>query len=269
MRLRYCRTSHRGEPNQTYAWFDTDAGRQLSDAEIDALLGHEERWVARYADGSERTSVAVFSARGFLNEYDIASQARNAREGTGVGVYPKTTSFKAVKHVLTNQRVGVVSFRGPNGEAPDIVRVQFVSGDVVTTVNRVFVRDDLVDACETYGAKAPCSESIGGWTFGFGALRHVENVRRAAGIKEYYDIPYEDHERASHTAARANLAIFRALKMLTFETPLWRLEWAMAAVDTGADVDVQINDEPWTRVDEKGRRVDAVNSAVPPSVSRP
>lgn len=250
MRLRYCRTSPRGDVN--YAWFDTSIGRRLPDTEVQSMVGREERWTARFDDGTERVLVATVDAYGFLNEGDRVTLASNASKGTSYGIYPKSTALRAIRYDVGSKR-RIVSLRGPNGEAPDIVRVRFVSGDVVTEPSHFWLRDDLLDSHELHGARAPCGEGVSGWTYGFGGVRHVENVRKAAGDEEYYDATSDELRRAGKASARANVAIFRALRALGPSLPVWRLEWVQAAIETGIAVEIQINNGPWMPVDGRGR----------------
>ena len=252
MRLRHCRVSPRGAANDEYAWFDPSVGRRLPDDEVAALVGREECWRARYSDGTERVLTATMEAHGFLSESNAKVRAVNAREGTSYGIYHKSTSLRAIRYDVGSKR-RLVSLRGPSGEAPDVVRVRFASDAVVTEPNHFWLRDDLIDDHESLGAKAPHSRGVGGWTFSFGGIRHAENVRKAAGDEAYYDLPREEYTRAGHVSARANVAIFRALRALGPGLPIWRLEWTMAAVETGVCVELQLNDGPWRVVDGKGR----------------
>lgn len=246
MRLRYCLSS---KPNDDdAAWFDTDAGRRLTDDEVTARVGTTETWTVRYDDGSQRDYVATFAENGWLNAEDVFVRDSAAR-GEFIGhVYPKTTSLRAIKYTATRWRkkLSIASIVGPTGDRADTVCVRFVSGGVTTDTRHWFVLDEVIDARETRGAE--CGGSLSSRLYGGGAVVHVQRVANSdlvdGGIATDADIALA--ESASFRAELAVLQYFRS----TF--PLPRYVWTSAAEETGIAVEIKVNDGPWLEVDGKG-----------------
>lgn len=230
-------------------WFDTEERRVLRDDEVEALVGREERWVVRYADGGEAEFSAVASRDGWLNGRDRILLRRRA-EGEDVGgVYPKSTSLRAIKYDASRLRE-VVAFAGPSGQTPDVVRVKYVTGGVETGVNHSFVADEVEDAWEASGARLVGQQVLSGNLYGGGAMRHVEADRAARGVPEPWDLTDQEIRRASHLACRASVAILRQLGAFY---PIERGVWVEASKEAGATVFVRKNGGPWVAVDGRGR----------------
>jgi hypothetical protein len=249
--LRLCKRPSQDGLNDAHDWFDRDKGLRISDEEVAALEGTEDRWVATYADGSTAEAISTFTARGFLNASDrwVIEEIKKGSKPAG-NYYPKPTSLRAAKFDLTSARKELRTIVGPRGETPDIVRIRFVSGEVSSQIGHEWVFEEVLDEKELYGANLCSGHVINGWTYGFGALRHLQDVHKAAGIRDYYKFTEEERDRASMASSRACLGILRHFKLLF---PVRRFEWIWAAKESGVEVQRQVNDGPWCVLDAKGK----------------
>lgn len=250
--LRLCKLPSKDGVNDEYGWFDRETGRALSEGEVLLLDGTEYRWTAYYADGTTEEAVATFTPGGFLNSGDRYVLEQNRTNGEHAGsYYPKSTALHAAKYDLAgNKRPR--KFVGPQGETPDIVRVRFVSGTVVTEVHHEWILDELLDAKETHGANLCGSEVLSGWLYGFGALEHVQDVHKANGARRYWEYTDAERECASRAASRAALGILRHFGLVF---PVRRLEWIYAGRDPGFEVQRQVNESPWMTLGALGKEV--------------
>ena len=248
--LRLCKLPSKDGVNDEYGWFDRETGRALTESEVLALDGTEFRWTAYYDDGTTQEAVATFTPGGFLNAGDryVLEQNRTGGEHAG-NYYPKSTALHAAKYDLAgNKRPR--KFVGPQGETPDLVRVRFVSGSVMTEVPHEWVLDELLEAKETHGVNICGGEALSGWLYGFGALEHVQNVHKAQSVRRYWQYDETERECAGRAASRAALGILRHFGLLF---PVRRLEWIYAGRDSGFEVQRQVNEGPWRVLDARGR----------------
>lgn len=252
MTLRLCKLPSKDGVNDEYGWFDRETGRALSEGEVLLLDGTEYRWTAYYADGTTEEAVATFTPGGFLNAGDRYVLEQNITGGEHAGnYYPKSTALHAAKYDLAGSK-RPRKFVGPQGETPDIVRIRFVSGTVVTEVHHEWILDELLDAKETHGVNLCGSEVLSGWLYGFGALEHVQAVHKANGAPCYWEYTDAERECASRAASRAALGILRHFGLVF---PVRRLEWIYAGRDPGFEVQRQVNESPWMTLGALGKEV--------------
>lgn len=251
MRLRYCLLAEKNYHAER-AWFDTDRGHRLSDEEVASLVGTQEKWIARFEDGTESCYTATFGEYGWLDGSDIATIERNRFGVDRSGVYGKTTALRAINYEAQRGESMIVALIGPNGERPDLLRVAYRSSGITTNVGRVFLQDEVTDARETFGVRVSLDPAINGWVYGFGSIRHIESVRDARGERERRRFSDEEHKHAEQASFRASVAILRCFGSAF---PAFKIEWREAAVETGIEVLIQKNNGPWRAVDGKGRPI--------------
>lgn len=253
MRLRRCRTSPIGAP-RAEAWYDTDRGARLTDAEAAALARYADTWVGTFEDGSTADELVTFSAAGFLNAAERETEATNAAEGQSLNVYPTSTSLRAAKFMLDHRHGSpLVAVRGPRGELPLVVRVRLTSAGVTTEVPHSWIEDEVEDARESMGSHCCSDETLSDWTYQFGALRHLEELRRAAGDSKWWVLSKGERQRASRISSRCALAVLAQFRSLF---PVDRDVWLRAAHDTGVAVEVWSSADPtWRAVGPEGAPV--------------
>lgn len=254
MRLRYCLSS---KPNDDdAAWFDTDAGRRLTDDEVTARIGTTETWTVRYDDGSQRDYVATFAENGWLSPSDVSILERYASSGKYTGcVSPRQSAEALIRDMATSdilrRDVSIVSIKSSDGYAADVATVRFVSDGIATDTRYWFVSDDVACAREVFGAR--CSDGISMFIYGGGSLRHVRYVSSHSGSQRdsaaQVRSDASDRRLASSASFRAELAVLRQFRSLF---PLPRYVWTRAAEETGIAVEIKVNDGPWLEVDGKG-----------------
>lgn len=226
--------------NDYFRWVEVTGPnvRVLTDEEVESIEGAPLTYVA-VIDGLGEVFVPIhFSERGFIVDdcKEYGWEGRTAFHAAMLGLQYRNLN-----------REGLLKLADQEGNCTDLVRVRYVTGKVVTLVPHVYTHDELENEREEMGAKIDGGRVLS-WLYGNGSLRHVENVREAAGIDKYWEMEDSERKMGDYSSLRATLAVLRFFKMF----PIRRHVWNRATEETPHIVEMQINSGPWRVIDGKG-----------------
>lgn len=228
----YQEPRHDEQRRQPRQWFVTDGVSKtaLTPEEEAAIMGTVEHWIADYGDDMDVVSVRI-TPNGWKSAVgDGPRREGQSRAITCVG-YASRGTYK------------VRRFIRPDGTKPDILRVRFVTGDVVTEVPFPYTQEAMDSEVEIYGSRV-----AGGSHLAWVATKSDLHVTRIVGECPEFETPL--HNRLVCADARARLAILRAFRCY----PIRQHVWKGATEETEFRVEARWNDRgPWKEVDAKGR----------------
>jgi hypothetical protein len=246
-----------GNITPDHDWWETDGphGRILSPEETQALMGYQETWTVIC---DEKTDEANEIDEPQVISVQVGPEGWVQEPGNEL---TSDCSLVAVGRAAPMGTTHVLRFIRPDGTSPSILRVRYVTGKesigVVPMITRVaypYTQEAVDEDHYLYGSHAECNH-LTNWTFGSGALRHMERLSRVKGVKQ--QIPDAQWDEAENASSRANLAILRAFNVY----PIRRDIWKRAALETSLRVEMQWNDTgPWLPVDSKGLPVEVQSS---------
>lgn len=234
----YVRRTRPGSEDGTQDWYEVGPHtRRLSEGEVDAILGYTEVWTVIGPKGPSVVWVWVRE-----NGWHLLPAPGEEVDAFTLSITFSDSSYAAAFH-SPGGTTDVLGLIRPDGVPVDILRLRYVTGDVITEVAHPYWQD-LIDAeKDVHGIKLPHGRLISGWTFGAGSVRHLEKIYKAL------DFTSQQRRESESLSYRADLAILRAFKV----NPILPRLWKWARTETPHQVEMRWNNEgPWRIVDPKG-----------------